>query len=217
MRLVHNDQKLIREIINQRIRWDSRLQSCQMSRIVLNTAAKSRFAQHFNIKIRAFRDTLCLDQLIFPFKITHPLFHLFFNFNRGLIDFLLRNNIMRCRKYCTVLQSALDLTGQHIDFCDPVNFISKKLHTHRRIRIVCRKNLQHITTHTKRTTMKIHVISHILNINELADHIIPVSLHARSQRNHHVLIIHRTSQTIDTRNTGYDDDVAALRQCSGGR
>ena len=124
---------------------------------------------------------------------------------------------MRSRENRAVLQSTLDLSGQHIDFRDSVNLISEKLYPNCRIRIVCRKNLQNIAAHTKRTTMKIHIISHILNVNELTDHIIPVTLHARSQGNHHVLIVHRTSQTINTGNTRYDDDVAALRQCGCSR
>ena len=112
-----------------------------------------------------------------------------------------------------MLQTALDLTCQHVNLRNPVNLITEKLHTHCRICIICRKNFQHITAHPKSTSMKIHIVSHVLDINKLPDHIIPVTLHARSQRNHHILIIHRTSQTIDTGNTGYNDNITAFCQC----
>ncbi len=59
----------------------------------------------------------------------------------------------------------------------------------------------HITSHTERTSMKIHIIPAVLNINQTAEDLIPVLLHARTQRNNHILIIYWTAETINTGNT----------------
>jgi len=92
-----------------------------------------------------------------------------------------------------MFQTALDFPCQHIDLGDPVNLISEKFHPDCRITVVCRKNLYRVTAHTECTTVKIHVISCVLDIDQLMDHLIPVLLHSRAQGDHHVLIIDRAS------------------------
>ena len=65
--------------------------------------------------------------------------------------------------------------------------------------------------------MKVHVVSVILNLNQLCYNFISVLDHPRTQRNHHVLIVYRTSQSIDTGNTGNNDHIFAFAQRRGGR
>ena len=99
-----------------------------------------------------------------------------------------------------MFQTALDLPRQHINLRDPVNLISEKFHPNCRIAVVCRKNLYRVTTHTERTTVKIHVISRVLDIDQCTDNLISVFLHSRTQRNHHAKIVLRAAQTINTGN-----------------
>ena len=87
---------------------------------------------------------------------------------------------MGCREHRKMLQLTFDLPGQHIHFRDTVDLIPEKLHTDRRISIVCRKDFQRISPYTERTAVKIHVVSRILNIDQRADHVISVLLHPRS-------------------------------------
>ena len=82
---------------------------------------------------------------------------------------------MRSRENRAVLQSTLDLSGQHIDFRDPVNLIAKKFYPVRIIIRIRRKNLQHIAAHPESAAVKIHLIPIILNIDQFAQHIVPVA------------------------------------------
>ena len=111
-----------------------------------------------------------------------------------------------------MFQLAFDLARQHINLRDPIDLIPEKFHSYRRITVVRRKNLQHIPTHPERTAMKIHIISHILHVDQLTDHFIPILFHTRTQRYHHILIIYRTSKTVDAGHTGNNDHVLPLRQ-----
>ena len=111
-----------------------------------------------------------------------------------------------------MLQKTFDLSCQNIYLCNPVNLISKKLHAYRRIGIVCRKNLQNISMYPERTTLEVHLIACILHVDQPLDHIIPVNLHTRTQGNHHIHIVIRTTNSI---NAGYrrnDDHVLSLCQ-----
>ena len=71
--------------------------------------------------------------------------------------------------------------------------------------------------HTKRTTLKIHLVARVLHVNESLDHIITVNLHSGTQGNHHVHIVIRTTNAIDTGDRCHDDDIFSLRQCCRGR
>ena len=116
-----------------------------------------------------------------------------------------------------MFQTALDFPGQHIDLGDPVNLISEKFYPDRRIAVVCRKNLYRVTAHTECTTVKIHVISCVLDIDQCTDDLISVLLHSRTQRNHHSKVVLRAAQTIDTGNRGDHDHIFTLYKCRCGR
>lgn len=63
-----------------------------------------------------------------------------------------------------------------------------------------KKNLQYITAHAECTAVEIHIIPVILNINQLPDHIVPVLFPFRAERNNHLHVVLRASDSIDTRN-----------------
>ena len=79
-----------------------------------------------------------------------------------------------------------NLSGKHIDICDTLDLISEKLHPHCPVCRIRRKDLQHITPDTECSTVKIHLISCVLDIDQLFDNLITVLLHSRAKRDHHI-------------------------------
>ena len=79
MGLIHNDQIIIWEEIHQCIRSCPRRSPCKMSRIVLNSTAKTGLLHHFHIKVRSLGDSLCFDQLIFALEICDSLLEFLFD------------------------------------------------------------------------------------------------------------------------------------------
>ena len=122
---------------------------------------------------------------------------------------------MGSREDSNVIELGFDLSGQGVDLGDPVNFIPEKFHPHCHVRIICWKDFQHISPHAEGTTVKVHVISVILDINQLPHHIIPVLFHARTQGDDHVLVILRASNAVDTGYTGDNDNILPLTQGGG--
>ena len=116
-----------------------------------------------------------------------------------------------------MFQCTAALSGQHIDLSNSVYLVSKKFHTHCRITVICRKNLQRISMHPEGSSSKVHLISCILYIYQRPDDIIPVFFHSRTQRYHHSHIVFRTSQTVNTGNASYHDDIFPLHQRGGRR
>ena len=111
-------------------------------------------------------------------------------------------------------QFALNLSCQKINLRDPFNLISKKLCSDCIIFRDCRKDFQYIASYTEGSTLKIHIISIVLNLNQLRNDLIPVLDHTWPQRDHHLLIINRWTQSIDARYASHNNHISSLRQCS---
>ena len=119
---------------------------------------------------------------------------------------------MRCRKDCYMFQFVLHFSCQNINLWDPVYLVSKEFHTNCCITLICRNDFQNISTHTKCTTVEIHIITIILDLNQLCHYFITIFDHTRTQRNYHVLVIYRVTQPINTRHTGNNDHISPLHQ-----
>ena len=212
MGLINNHQKILREIIQQRTGRFTGSCSGQMSGIVLNSRAKTSFPHHFHVKIGPFRNSLGLQQLILALKISHLLFHLRKNIFRCLHHFFFGNHVMRSRENGHMAQLSLHLTGQYIDFCDPVHLIAEEFDPVSFASGISRKHFQHVSAHPEGATLKVHLISCILNIDELMNHLVPVLFHPRAQGNNHFFIIDGTSQTINAGHRRHNDHVIPLRK-----
>ena len=124
---------------------------------------------------------------------------------------------MGCRKDCNVSQLQLRLPRQSVNLCNPIHFIPEKFHPVGFTSRICRKNLHYISPHPKGSPVKIHIIAGILNIDQLVNHLIPVFYHAGPKRNHHLLIINRRAQPINTGHRGHNNHISAFRKCRRSR
>ena len=88
-----------------------------------------------------------------------------------------------------MLKLSLHLPCHNICLANAVYLITKEFNANTIIAGVCWDNLKCITTHSKSTAVKIHIVTLILNVNQLMDNIIPVLHIPWAQANHHVLEI----------------------------
>ena len=94
VRLVHKQQKILREVIEQGIRAAARRTTGKDAGIVFDALAKADFGQHLHIIVGALHDALRLNQLVVGFKVSHSLLHLLADFSKRLLHLLPRYDIM---------------------------------------------------------------------------------------------------------------------------
>ena len=111
-----------------------------------------------------------------------------------------------------MIQRIFNFPCENINLCNTVNFITKKLHPHCRICIICRIDFHHVPSHPEGSTVKVSFIPVILNINQFSDDFIPVLLHSWPKRDDHILIVIRTSNSINTGYAGNNDNISPLAQ-----
>ena len=178
VRLVYDQQKIIREIVDQRERCTARLSAGYHAGIVLDSAAKADFLHHFDVIPCTLLDALRLDQLVIFLEPFDALLQLSLNLANRRVHLFLGRDVVRCRIDCHMLQIALACAGQRVNLADAVDFISKKLHAHRVGIRINRPDLHRITTHAEAVSLKCDVIALILNVNQLAGQLIAILSHA---------------------------------------
>ena len=99
MRFVHDDEKIIREIVDQRIRGIARFSTGQMSRIVLYSGTESCFKKHLEVESRPLIYTLRLYELILALEELHLLFEFGLDRRHRTDELISRNYIMGCGEY----------------------------------------------------------------------------------------------------------------------
>ena len=179
--LVHDQQEVLREVVDQRKRGGTGFAARQHPRIVLDAAAKTDFLQHFNVIPRALADALRFNQLAVLLKILDALFELVLKVADGGLQFTLGGDIVARRKDRRVPQFAQYHTGQGVDTADAVDLVAEKFDAHHVLIRVNRPNLHRVPAHAEAVAFKSDVVALVLNINEPVNERFPADFHTRAQ------------------------------------
>ena len=111
-----------------------------------------------------------------------------------------------------MVQFRVDLPCERLHLCNTVDLISEKFDADQIVAALCRVHFHHISSDTESCTLDIHIITIVLNVDQLPEHFISVLHHAGAQRYDQILIFVRASQTVNTGHAGYHYDISAFRQ-----
>ena len=111
----------------------------------------------------------------------------------------------------------LHLSGQHVHPGEAVDLVPEEFHPHRVLAGVRGNDLHGIALHAEGAAVKIDLVPLVLHVDQLADQRVPVLLHARPKRHHHVHEVVRRADAVDAGHRGYDDHVLPLRERRQGR
>ena len=74
------------------------------------------------------------------------------------------------------------------------------------------ENIQRIATYPEGTASEIDIVAGVLHLNQPRDHITLGELVFRSEREHHLVVLSRITDTVNGRHCGDDHDIASLHQ-----
>ena len=215
--LVHDKQKILREIVDERVRRTSRRTPRQHARIVLDARAETDLLQHFNVVAGALRDTLRLDQLAVFLKVFYALFQFFFEVLDGFLQLFLGCNVVARRKNSNMPQFTERNAGQRVNTADAVHLITEKLDTDNILVRVYRPDFHRVAAHAEAVALERNVVALVLNVYQSVDELLAAHLHARTDGNDHALVVDRVAERVNARNRGHDDNIAPFAQRRGRR
>ena len=82
---------------------------------------------------------------------------------------------------------------------------------------VRREHLDGVSAHAKGAAAELGVVSLVLDLDELPEHVLPGNPLTARQRQHHAVVRLGRAEAVDARHAGDDDDVAALEERPRGR
>ena len=217
MGLVYYNKEILREIVDEGAGRLPRRRARQVAGVVFNSRAESCFPHHLHIEVGSLQDALRLKELVLALEPGHLLLELFQNVFSCQLHLLLWNDIVGRGENSHMSQLRLDLPGQGIDLCNPVHLIPEEFYPVGIAAGIGGIDFQHIAADTERTALEIHVVSRVLDVDELVYHLIPVLDHAGAQGDHHLLIVDRASQTVNAGDRSHDNDIASLGEGCGSR
>ena len=216
VRLVHEQQKVLREEVDQRARRLSVLSSVQVDRVVLDPGAVPHLPQHLHVVARAHPDALRLQGLVrlveAPF---HPL-QLLLDQGEGARDGVrLRDVVLRGedRGLRRVLHRR---PSQGVHLVDPLDLVVEERHADAGLG-VGRKYLDGVAPHAELTRLERRVVALVVVLQQALQegavlHAVPL-LEGKDG----VFVVVALAQTVDAGDTRDDQHVPPLDQGLRGR
>ena len=211
MRFVDDDEKVLREIIEKAGRPLTLRSSGQMTRVVFDAGTGADLEHHLDVEVGARFETLGFEQLVRRAEIRQTLHQLFANEADSALDGRTRSDEVLRRIDRRLLEIGDGVPSQRIDFTNPLDLVAPHLDSHSLL-FVRRENLHRITAHPERPALEAHVVTRVLDFHQRSENVVARDLLAFGQSYHLLAIAARIAQTVNRRDGGYDNYVAALHQ-----
>ncbi len=214
--LVDEDDRVGREVVEQRRRRLARCAAGEVPRVVLDPVAVANLADHLEVEHRALVQALGLEQLA-PGLERRPSLRQF-RLDRGdrPSGVLARRDEVRLGVDRQPVLAARGSPGQRIEDHQLVDLVPEEADPDGLL-LVGRVDLHDVAADPERAAPELDVIALVLDVDELAEDLLPVDPLPHLERNRHPVVGLRRTQAVDARHAGDDDDVTALEQRPGGR
>ena len=212
MAFIHEEQEVLGEIVQQGHGRTARRPVGNDPGIVLDAGAIAQLLHHFNIIIRALLDALGLNEPVLLLEEGHSLIALRPDTVNGGGHLLLGGHIVAGRIDGGVVEVAGGLAGDHVDLADAVDLVTEELHPYGLVVGIGGENLHRVPPDTEHIALKGDIIALIADLDQLAQQLVKVPGLAWTEGDHHVGIINRVAQTINTGNRSHHNYVSAFEE-----
>ncbi len=213
--LVHKEQEILGEIVQQRKRRAPRRAVGDDAGIVLDPTAIAQLLHHLDVVVRALADALGFDELVVLFKIFHPLVAFGADALDGGGKLLLCRHIVARGIDRRVVQDAGRGTGDDVDLADAVHLVAEKLDADSPVVRVSREDLHRVAPDAEHIALEGEVVSLVADVDELAQQLVKAARLAGAQGDDHVGVVDRVAQAVDAGDRGDHDHVAPLKEAGG--
>ena len=166
MALVHKEQKVLGEVVEQRHGRRPLGPRGNDARIVLDARAVAQLAHHLDVVPRPLVDALRLHRLSVVGEELLPHLQLALDLLDGALHLVLRRHIVRRGIDGDVLERARHLTVDGVEFADPVDLVAEELDAHGLVAVVRRVELHRVAAHAEAVALKGDVVALVANFDE---------------------------------------------------
>ena len=213
---IHDQQKVLGEIVDQRGRRLPGGAAREVARVVLDPLAEADLADHLQVEPRALLDSLGFEQLAALGIVGDPLLELGLDPGEGALHPVGRNHVVAAGVDRRLGDPAHHLAPQRVDLGEGFDPVAEQLDADR-VRLGGRgEDIDHVPAHAERAPVKVDVVALVLDVDQARQNLLPADRHPLFERQQHPVVGFRRTQPVDARHRGDDDDVVPLEQRAGG-
>jgi hypothetical protein len=209
--LVHEDDEVLREVVEQRVRRLAGRPAVEVARVVLDAVAEADLADHLEVVGGAHAQALGLQQLVSLLELGEALGQLGLDRVDRALQRLGRGHVVGGREDRGLGHGLADLAGERVDPHDAVHLVAEELDPQGPL-VVGREHLEGVAAHPEGPAHQVEVVARVLQVDELADHRLLAELLALAEPHDVVGVLVRRAQAVDAGHRGDHHHVATRQQ-----
>ena len=211
MRLIDEEEKLLGEVVEQRLGRAAGRSSAQRPRVVFDAGAEARLQQHLDVEPGPRRESLGLQQFPLRFQLLQPRLQFPLDLaNRGA-DAVLRHHEVTGRIEVGLILLRHHLAARGVRDRDRLDAVAPEFHAGGEF-VVGRPDVDGVAPHPAFPPFERHVVPLVLDRHEFLEQAVAGQRHAGCQTDDHRPVVLRRAEPVDARHAGHHDHVPAADQ-----
>ena len=212
MTLVHHQQGVFRQILEQGRRRLARIAAGQIARIVLDPFAGTGGLHHLDVEVGALGQPLDLQQLALGGKLRDALLQLGLYLDDRLRQRRARRHVVAVGVDGDAFQRGGLVPGQRVEFMDRLDLVAEQRHPPGAVLIMAGIDVDDLAAQPKAAAHEGGVVAAVLQIHQPLGQLVAVDGPADLQFHHHLGVGLDRADAVDAGHRGDDDHVVALQQ-----
>ena len=210
--LVHDQQRVLGQVFEQRRRRIARPAARQIPGIVLDAFAGAGRLHHLDVERRALLQAFGFEQFSFRRELLQAFLQL---------DLDVADRLAECRARRYVMAVGVDrdpvqlfglLAGQRIELLDRFDLVAEQHHAPGAVLVVARMNVDRLAAHPKRAALKRGVVAAVLQFDQRFRQPVALDPAARLQLDDHLGVGLDRADAVDARDGRDEHDVVPFQQ-----
>ena len=210
--LVHDEERVLGQILEKRRRRLAGAASGQVARVVFDAGAGAGRLDHLEIEGGALLEPLRLQELARLVELLQVQLQILADEPRRLLQRGLGRHVVAVGVDLDRLQGSCLGAGQGIELDDALDLVAEEGDAPAPVLEVRGEELDHVAAHAEGAAVEVGVVAAILQLDELLQEEVAVEHLAEAQGDRHLRIGLDRADAVDAGDRGHDDDVVALQE-----
>ena len=213
MGLVDEEDEVVGEVVDQRVRRAARRPAVEDPRVVLDARAEAELAHHLHVVAGALLEPVRLELLAVLLEVGDLVAELALDLVDRALHRLLLGHVVGRGPDRDVVDHVEDLAGERVEVLDRLDLVAEELNPVGGLG-VGGVDLEHLAPGAKGATGQVLVVAAVLHADQLAEDILAVDPVADLEELHLLAVELRRADPVDAGDRGDDDHVVASEQRS---
>ena len=209
--LVHDHQRIVRQVVEQRGRRRAGRAARQVAGVVLDPVAVADLPDHLEVEHRPLVQALRLEQLAFRLELPAIPLELLLDRSDRLLRAVARGDEVRLRVDRHLVEPPDHLSGQRVEPGELVDLVAEQADA-QRVLLVRRHDFDDVAADAEGAASELGVVALVLDLDQLAEDLVAIDALADLERQEHAVVGLGRAEAVDARHARHDDDVAALEE-----